>query len=185
MAQLGQTFDAHNVDPKESFDAIPLGLYPNDMAPVMIVASEMRENNAKTGQYLWLELDVVDGPAKGRKLWDRLNLINPNAKAVEIAERTLSAICHAVGVMNVSDSEQLHGRVMLAKYKIKPADGQYPASNEIGTYKPVTEQAQATAPAPAATAAPAQAAQAAPAPAVAPPPAAAPAAANPAPPWRQ
>jgi hypothetical protein len=142
MAQLGGTFDATNVAPKEDFDVIPLGLYPDDEAPVMIVKSDMEPTKAGTGQMLVLEMDIIDGPAKGRKFWDRLNLVNPNPKAVEIAERTLSAICHATGRLKVSDSDELHGIPMLAKYKIKPAEGQYKASNEISTYKPRAGSAQ-------------------------------------------
>ncbi|MEK9754407.1 MAG: DUF669 domain-containing protein, partial [Rhodospirillaceae bacterium] len=131
MAQLGGTFDATNVAPKTDFELLEPADYP-----VMIVASAMKPTKSNTGQYLEIEMDVIDGPRKGAKLWDRLNLVNPNAKAQEIAERTLSAICHATGVMSVSDSEQLHGRAMLATVKVKPAEGEYGPKNEIGTYKP-------------------------------------------------
>jgi hypothetical protein len=35
---------------------------------------------------------------QGRKIFDRLNLVNAEPdQAVEIAQRTLSAICHATG----------------------------------------------------------------------------------------
>lgn len=172
MASLGGNFDASGVAPKEAFEVIPPGDYP-----VMIVASEMKDTKDGQGKYLWLELDITDGPCAGRKLWDRLNLVNRNAQAVEIAERTLSAICHAVGVLNVSDSEQLHGRAMVAKVKVKPAKGEYEASNEIAAYS--APAGGAVAPRPAAAPRPANTSTA---------PAAAPAAAKPAggaPPWRK
>lgn len=156
MADLGGNFDATGVEPKQDFETLPPGEYP-----VVIVKSEMKPTKAGTGKYLEIEMDVADGPMKGRKVWDRLNLQNPNAQAVEIANRTLAAICHAVGVMNVSDSEQLHARPMIAVVKVKPADGQYGPSNEVSTYKPLGGAAQpAPAAAPALAAAPAaQAAQ--------------------------
>lgn len=134
MAELfnGQTFDATGVQPKQDFEILEPGEYP-----VVIVKSEMKPTKAGTGQMLVLEMDVADGPMKGRKVWDRLNLVNPNATAQEIAERTLSAICHATGVMSLKDSEQLHGLPMIAVVKVKPGDGQYGPSNEISTYKPM------------------------------------------------
>lgn len=151
MAQLGGNFDATGVAPKQDFEVLEPGEYP-----VVIVKSDMQPTKAGTGKMLVLEMDVCDGPAKGRKVWDRLNLENPNPKAVEIAERTLSAICHATGVLNVSDSEQLHGRPMVAVVKVKPAEGQYGPGNEIGTYKPLGASGAAPAQQAAQQAAPAQ-----------------------------
>ena len=89
MAKLGTTFDASSVDPTMPFEVLPPGRYL-----VQIVTSEMRPTKDGAGQYLWLELDVLEGECQGRKLFDRLNLVNPNPTAVEIAQRTLSAICH-------------------------------------------------------------------------------------------
>jgi len=135
MAQLGGNFDANNVKPKEDFEVIPPGDYP-----VMIVKSDMTDTSTG-GKMLVLELDVIDGEFKGRKLWDRLNLVNANAKAVEIAERTLSSICHAVNVLSVADSEQLHGRAMFAKVVVQPAGKdkngvERGAKNEVKNYAP-------------------------------------------------
>jgi len=39
-----------------------------------------------------------------------MNLDNPSAQAVEIAEGELAAICQAVGAPQITDSQQLHGR---------------------------------------------------------------------------
>lgn len=160
MAQLGGTFDATSVAPKEEFTLLPPGEYP-----VMIVKSDMTPTKARTGQMLVLEMDVIDGPSKGRKLWDRLNLVNPNPQAVEIAERSLSAICHAVGRLQVSDSNELHGIPMIAVVKVgKPREG-YAPSNEVDTYKPRGGAAQPAQAAAAYQAAAQPAAQAAAAPA--------------------
>ena len=61
---------------------------------------------------------------------------------------TLSAICHAVGVMTPRTSQDLHDRPMMVKVKVKPADGQYSASNEVAGYEaPGKPVAQDTAPA--------------------------------------
>ena len=65
MANLGTTFDATNIEPAKPFEVLPPGKYP-----AQIVNSETRVTKDGTGQYLWLELDVLEGPHKGRKLFD-------------------------------------------------------------------------------------------------------------------
>jgi hypothetical protein len=133
MAFLGGTFDSSNIDPSAPFEILPAGDYK-----VAIVDSSMDPTKNGNGQYLKLHLQVLDGQHKGQILFDRLNLDNPNPKAVEIAQRVLSAICHAVGVLQVSDSSQLHNRPLLARVVIKAAQGEYQASNEIKGYKPAS-----------------------------------------------
>ena len=86
MANLGTTFDASTVDPTSSYDVLPPGQYV-----VQIVQSEMRPTKNGQGQLLALELDILEGDHVGRKLFDRLNLVNPNAQTVEIAQRTETA----------------------------------------------------------------------------------------------
>jgi len=115
MANLGTTFDASAVDPTSTYDVLPPGKYT-----VQIVNSEMRPTSNGLGQYLWLELDVLDGEHAGRKLFDRLNLVNANTQTVEIAQRTLSAICHATGKMQVTDSEELHLIPLQADVTVQP-----------------------------------------------------------------
>ena len=115
MAQLNDTFDATGVAP-----AAPLELLPPGRYAAQIVNSEMRVTKAGNGQYLWLEMDVIEGPHQGRKIWDQLNLVNPSQQTVEIAQRTLSAICHAVGQLQVSDSEQLHFRPLQVTLAVEP-----------------------------------------------------------------
>jgi hypothetical protein len=136
MANLGTTFDASTVDPSTTYEILPPGQYV-----VQIVQSEMRPTKSGTGQQLVLELDVLEGPQAGRKLFDRLNLVNPNTQAVEIAQRTLSAICHATGRMQVQDSEELHLVPMLADVTVQPPKNGYGESNRI-RYRPLERAAQ-------------------------------------------
>ncbi len=129
MADL-RGFNANAVEPSESFDPIPPGEYL-----CVITSSEDKPTKAGTGSFLELELEVIDGPSKGRKLWDRLNLDNPNELAVKIARATLSAICRAVGVMEPKDSCELHDIPLLVKVRVeKRADTDEP-SNVIKGYR--------------------------------------------------
>ena len=118
MAVFAQTFDAANVDPNAGFELYPAGKYL-----VQIIASEMRPTKDGLGQYLFLELDILEGQYAGRKLFDRLNLVNNNPDTVQMAQRSLSALCRAAGKMQVSNSEQLHLIPIHIDVKVKPPKG--------------------------------------------------------------
>lgn len=137
-------FSAHDVEPQDSFEPLPAGWYP-----VIISDSENKPTKAGTGSYLQLELQVIEGDFEGRKVWDRLNLDNPNQTAVEIAQRALSAICRAVEVMTPNDSTELHDRPFEVKLSVKPAKGEYEPTNEVKGYRALEAAPAAAAAAPA------------------------------------
>jgi hypothetical protein len=113
MAHLGN-FDASQVEPTTTFDPIPAGKYL-----AMITASEMKPNKAGTGSYLELVFTILEGEHKGRQLWARLNLDNPNELAVKIARAELSAVCRAVGVLTPRDSTELHNLPLVVRVACK------------------------------------------------------------------
>lgn len=133
-------FNAENVEPNAPRDPIPAGWYR-----AVIEASEEKPTKAQTGSYLQLTIQIIEGDHAGRKVIDRLNLNNPNATAVEIAQRTLSSICRALGIMTPRDSQDLHDKPMMVKVKVKPASGDYSASNEVDDYAAVEAKAAAAA----------------------------------------
>ena len=153
MAQMN--FDATQVNPESQFAPVPNGDYP-----VVITESEVKPTKDGAGQYLQLTLEVIDGHYKGRKIWDRLNLWNKNSTAVEIAQRALSQICHAIGVLQVQDTVMLHNKPLVATLAVRAAGGGYDESNDVKGYK-----AYSSGPAPVAPAVNAPAAQPAAAPA--------------------
>jgi hypothetical protein len=123
---------------------------------MQIVNSDLRDTKSGTGQYLWLEFDILDGPARG-KFWERLNLVNENPKTVEIANRQLSAICNALGIVALDDSERLHMKPL--RVQLKVTEGRDGTLQNSAKYSPLAgtpaKAAPAAAPASAA-AAPAQ-----------------------------
>ena len=160
MARFDTAFDATGIEPTTAYEILPAGKYR-----AQIVESEMRVTKNGMGQFLWLMLDILDGEHKGRKIFDQLNLVNPNPTTVEIAQRTLSAICHATGKMHVSDSEELHLIPMTIQVGVKPPKDGYGERNTIRYLVPEAP-AQASPSKPAATqpaSAPAQSAPARPA----------------------
>jgi hypothetical protein len=131
MARFDTSFDATSVEPTTAYELLPAGKYR-----AQIVESEMRVTKNGMGQFLWLMIDILEGEQKGRKIFDQLNLVNPNPTTVEIAQRTLSAICHATCKMHVSDSEELHLIPMTIQVKIKPPKNGYGESNAIAYLPP-------------------------------------------------
>ena len=125
-------FNAATVAPQEAFDVLPAGWYN-----ARITASEMKPTKDGKGSMLALTLTVMDGKYVNRKIFERLNLNNKNAKAVEIAYQTLSSICHATGVIQLGNSTQLHGIPLQVKIKVRPAEGQYSESNDTTGYKAI------------------------------------------------
>jgi len=128
MANLNG-FDANSVNPATDFEPLPAGKYL-----AIITDSEMKSTKSGSGNYLELTFQVIDGPFKGRMLWSRLNLDNPNAQAVQIAQGELSAICRAVGVMQPKDSIELHNLPLLVTVKCKKRDDTGDVVNEIRGY---------------------------------------------------
>ena len=140
MAMNLNGFNAENIEPNQSFDPLPANWYK-----AVITESEEKPTKAQTGSYLQLTIEVIDGEFQGRKVFDRLNLNNPNSTAVDIANRTLSGICRAVGVMMPRNSQDLHDKPFMVKIAVKAASGDYGASNEIKEYAAV-EKTQHAAP---------------------------------------
>lgn len=131
MASLNG-FDASQVPEQQEFSALPEGQYV-----VIATASEMKPTKAGTGQFLQFTFEVIDGKQKGRKLWARLNLVNPNRTAVDIAQRELAAICRAVQVIKPSDSSELHNKPLLITVGVE-IDDRKRESNIIKRYEPVS-----------------------------------------------
>lgn len=130
MADL-RGFDANQVEPSSDFEPVPAGKYL-----AVIIESEMKPNKAGTGHYLQLTFAIIEGEHKGRFLWARLNLDNPNAVAVQIAKAELSAICRAVGVLAPTDSSDLHDLPLVIHVKCKKRPDTGEIANEVKGYSP-------------------------------------------------
>ena len=128
----GYNFNAESIEPNTSYEPIPAGWYT-----AIISSSEMKATRDGYGEYLSLTLQVIEGQYENRLVFARLNLKNANDKAVDIARKDLAAICRAVGVMSPQASEELHDKPLMIKVKVRPASGDYEASNDIGGYKAV------------------------------------------------
>jgi hypothetical protein len=129
-------FDASKVKPQSEFVPIPAGKYV-----AIIIKSELKTTKKGDGNYLELNFQIIDGQYKNRQLWGRLNLRNPNSQTVEIAQQQLSSICHAVGVLDMQDTQQLHNIPLCVKVVVR--DGNNGPMNDVNGYYPLEGQQQA------------------------------------------
>lgn len=125
------SFNASEVEPSTGFALIPAGDYV-----AVVNDADLQENKAGNGRFIKLEFEIVEGEYAGRKLWTNLNVEHPNAEAVKIARAELSAICRAVNVMNLSDTQQLINIPLLVTVGSKKVKGSDDVVNVIKKYAP-------------------------------------------------
>lgn len=128
-------FDARSVAPDTGVaDALPAGWYN-----AMVDETEIKPTKDGAGSYLNTRFEILDGQYKGRKVFHRFNIRNNSAQAQEIAYKQLSALQHALNVLVIQDSTQLHRVPLKIKVKVRAASGDYEASNEISAFKNINE----------------------------------------------
>jgi hypothetical protein len=128
-------FDVSNyVDDRPStFEPLAPGEYT-----AMVSASELKDTKAGTGQYIELTIDIIEGPSAGRKIWERLNVVNPNKQAEDIARTALNRLLVACGKPTARDTESVHDIPFKLLLDIDRKD---PTRNKVITYKPAASSA--------------------------------------------
>ena len=141
MASL--VFNAATVAPAQPIEPLPDGWFP-----VTITASEVKPTTNGSGiRFNFTCTVAADHPHyKNRKVFDGLNVQNANPVSQQIAQEQLSALCHAVGVIQLQDTNQLHNLPFLIKVKTvpkrtDPVTGKtYEPKNEITGYDKIGAQ---------------------------------------------
>jgi len=128
---LGGAFDP-NDHPGGGFDPLPVAWYP-----VEIENAELAPTKKRDGTKLEVEMIVLTGIHMGRKLWARINIVNPSEKATVIGLQELAMLGKALGLSKVTGTDQLIGQRLQVKVKINQDKG-FDPSNEITNYKPLT-----------------------------------------------
>lgn len=121
-------------DEPRSFDPLPAGRYQ-----AMIIASEMRNTIAGNGQYLLLTFEILGPTHSKRRIWDRLNIVNPNPKAEQIAQRQLANLCAALGRDGVQESEELHNMPLNLEIGLQENKKMERMENLIKGYLPINQ----------------------------------------------
>jgi hypothetical protein len=134
MAQLGMHFDPNAVEPNQGFDLLPPGEYR-----VQITDSDVRSTKNGDGRLIWTEMEILDGEFANRKLWHNFNILNPSEKAQNIGQGQLSSLCHAIGVVGMEDSNELHFKPFTVSVGVQPPKDGYDAQNRIKTFKEASQ----------------------------------------------
>ena len=130
-------FNAEQVKPDAGR---PLPIAKGDYLMVM-TGGEVKPTSSGTGAYIAGEFKVFSGPHQGHLVFHNFNIRNQSEKAQEIGYGQLSALCHAVGVLNIIDISQLFNRPFTGTLKIggggkNPDTGEeYEQRNEITAFK--------------------------------------------------
>lgn len=104
MAQIGGSFNARAVQPQSAPEAWPEGWHK-----VVIFNSEIVPANDKPqNRMIRLHYRGIEGPMTGRECNENINVWNDNPQAADIAQRTLSSVCHVTGVYDLQDTQQFH-----------------------------------------------------------------------------
>lgn len=125
MAILNGQFDATQFTPTDR-SLIPAGTYK-----AVIKKTEIRNNSNGTGQHLNLEINLIEGQFKDRKVWENLNCWHESKKTSEIAWATLSSIARAVNVLQFNDTAALHDLPLMVQITQKNGH------NSVADFKPV------------------------------------------------
>jgi hypothetical protein len=126
---FGGDFNTDDYDAAAGFEPIPAGWYP-----VEVEDAELKTTKAGTGKYVKVELTVIGEEYTGRKLFPNINVENPNAKAVEIGLRKMTALALACGLKHIGDTDELIGHQIECRVKIKTEQGHEP-DNEVVAYR--------------------------------------------------
>lgn len=131
------------------FQPLPAGWYTAN-----ITEADVKTTKAGDGQYIKVRYDITGPSHEGRVVFGNFNIRNPNPKAEEIGRQQLGDVMRAIGLAELSDTDQLIGGRCQIKLKIRRSE-EYGDSNDVAAFKPaeggakMPTQAQAPAPAPA------------------------------------
>lgn len=107
--------DLSNVTERREYTPLPAGFYQ-----MQVIDSLVKETKSGTGEYLELQMEIMDGEFAGRKYWERLNLWNQSEKAVDIAKQTYLGLLKAQGKATATgNSEDLHFVPMMVQIKLQ------------------------------------------------------------------
>ena len=110
------SFDATGIDTSDDrgFEPLPQGKYN-----AMIIESTVKDTKAGTGKYIELVCQVLDGAHVNRKVWHRLNIVNPNPQAENIGRKDLAVLMSNLGLPpQMGDTQELHGKPFVMGLKI-------------------------------------------------------------------
>ena len=126
-------------------DDVPKGNAIPDGTEAVCLATNATDHETKDsgGAYLKLEVEVVEGPFKGRKVWPMFNLRNSNPEAVRIAKVQLAQLCLAIGCPRPNSNSELLNKPFRVTFG-KPGEFNGEEQSRVKKYGPVGGSAGVT-----------------------------------------
>ena len=115
-------FDATKVEDSD-FEVLTPGEYP-----VIIDSASIEKTKTNKGTKLAISQTIIDGPGKGRKLFNNLCIQHENPKTESIARSKLAKLCKICGIETIQSEQELVGKVAVAEVIV---EGEY---NKIKGY---------------------------------------------------
>jgi hypothetical protein len=128
--RLDQTFNTNDLPQSAGFDPIPAGAYN-----ATIDKAEVKPTKDGTGQYISIGYTITGPTHQGRMVFGNVNIRNNSAKAQEIGLANLNAIMRAAGIATLQDTDQLIGKNVRIKVKVREAKDGYDASNDVSGWE--------------------------------------------------
>lgn len=106
---------------------------------VVITKTDLKVTKAGTGQFVELEMQVIEpSDFSGRRYWDRFNISNPNKKAEDVANRQLNKLCSALAIEAIEkDTDELLHKELVITLQPDPSNTDF---LKIEHYGPVPGQ---------------------------------------------
>lgn len=94
-------------------------LLPTGQYLFAIEGGEVKATNDGNGEYIQLDLLVVDGEHSGSSLKPKFNIVNSNELAVKIGLSELGELCDAVGVPVMDNLTQIFGKRVIGNVRLQ------------------------------------------------------------------
>jgi hypothetical protein len=120
-------FNVNDLPDGQDFSPVPAGNYD-----VTIDTVEIKTTKNGDGQYFKIQLKLDSG----RVVFANINFKNPSSTAEEIGRGQLKSVLQALKIQTLKDTDQLIGGRLNVTLAVKPASGEYSASNEVKSYRP-------------------------------------------------
>ena len=102
-------------------------LLDDGVYPATITGSEIQKTKSGRGE----KLTVTCKLDNGAYLWPSINVAHDSPEAAEIGQRELGELCEAVGVEELQDTVQLHGKTLGLVVRTEAAKGDFKARNVV------------------------------------------------------
>lgn len=104
MSDTSVQFNAALVDPAGDRTPVPAGGYS-----AILKSASVETTKAQNGKFISCQFGITAPPEfAGKTVFYNINFLNANPTAQEIGQSKLSALCHAVGVLQIQDVRQLY-----------------------------------------------------------------------------